>query len=169
MILSHADRFAPSPLILFLKDYSVNVYFPINWWTDNIRLNVPKSMHQIAYFDSHKRKKKEEKNPGVGEGISPPTPHPIGWFAPSPVILLLEKDYSVNVYFPIYCWIDNIPTNSPKVCTRSLTLIPQNARTPWFGRGIFLPTSFHALSLDTLVGHSPLHKLWTRIEAHWRY
>ena len=40
------------------------------------------------------------------------------------------------------------PTNAPKVCTRSLTLNPQNAKTPWWGRGIPSPTpspfnSFH--------------------------
>ena len=30
----------------------------------------------------------------------------------------------------VYIQIDNIPTNSPKVCTRLLSLNPQNAKTP---------------------------------------
>ena len=56
---------------------------------------------------------------------------PLGHFALSPVIPPLEEDtYFVDVHFPINLGIDNIPTNSPEVCTRSLTLSPENAKTP---------------------------------------
>ena len=85
-------------------------------------------MHQIAYFESPKC-----KNSVAWEGDTQSHTLPPRSFAGHPP---LEGDaYFENIHFPINLGIDNIPTNSPEVCTRSLTLSPQNAKTPWCGRG----------------------------------
>ena len=94
-------------------------------------------MHQIAYFESPKY-----KNSLVWEGEYP-LPHP-----PSPVIPP-----------PINFGIDNIPTNLPKVCIRSHTLSPQNAKTPWVrGKG---DTPSHTLPQISTGSVSPPPKFWT--------
>ena len=63
----------------------------------------------------------------VGRGISLPTPSPARSLHSLAGHPLLEEDmYSVNnFYFPTNFGTDNIPTNSPRICTRSLTLTPK--------------------------------------------
>ena len=111
-------------------------------------LNIHPSMHQIAYLELKNAKSswcKKGKPPilqPINLNLLPPDVRKIhdvcGWGYPSPTLSALGRlppspvslhIYSVNVYFPINFWIHNIPTSSPKVCNRSLTLNPQYAKT----------------------------------------
>ena len=88
-------------------------------------------MYQITYFESPKC-----KNSMVWErGIPPPPPPTWG------------RRIFCECAFPISFGIDNIPTNSPNVCTWSLTLSPENAKSPI--------TPSHTWSLRSLAGHPP--------------
>ena len=90
-------------------------------------------MHQIASFESPKWKNKTKKLPGVGGRYSLPHSPPLGRFTCHPLPHThLRKTHILwtYIYFPIHFGIDNIPTNSPKAYTRSLTLSTQNAKTP---------------------------------------
>ena len=76
-------------------------------------------MYQITYFEFPKCK----NSMMCVKGDTPSNTLP-EWSLNSLVgHLILEEDkFSVNKYFPMNFWIDNIPAKSPKVCTRSLTL-----------------------------------------------
>ena len=75
---------------------------------------------QTAHFESSK-----SKNSLVWEGGYPLRHNPPARSLRSP---LREDAYLVIVYFPINFGIDNIPRNSSKICTRSLTLIPSKCK-----------------------------------------
>ena len=113
-------------------------------------------MHQNTKFESPKRKNSFEWE---WDTPSHNLPRSVASLPRRPSPLPHEQDtYSVNVYLFSYSFgIDNIPTNSPKVCTRLLSLNPPNAKTPPLGRfapsPVILPLEEDTYSVKCIYFH----------------
>ena len=108
--------------------YSVNVYFPPDYFFYRNPPNV--YIRSLSLNPPCKTPWKE--------GVSPSnTLSPLGHFAPSPALPHLRKRHVLwtCIFCPIDFWIDNIPTNSSKVCTRSLIFNLTDAKTSLCERG----------------------------------
>ena len=161
--------------------FSVNVYkFPIIFWIDNIPIFqtiIPTELWDRLLWIP------ECKNSLVLEGAIPSHTLPsFGCSAPPPTWgrhIFCKSIFSYKLCpFPRakipWCAWDNIPTNSPKVCTRSLNLGPQNAKTPLCGRGIppLAPSParlLHSLALPPppprcKILATPVHKMLCYVE-----
>ena len=153
----------PSPITLLYTSPGIShlrkthilwrcIYFPINFWIYSIpQIHLKYASDRLLWVH------KKQNLPGVGGGYT--IIHSVASLSRSHLPLEGEA-YSIDLYliFSYQFWICNFQTNSSKVCIRSLSLSPQNAKYSLSGREIPPPTPTPARSLRSLTSHLPLEE-----------